>query len=262
MLKAALVIQFIILLAVPVAVGFWLRRQWRLSWILFFGGALAFVSAWIITSFFPLGGVFSLLLSSIIEMGALYVIYRYQLKTVKTEREAIMVGAGLAGMELIIVGIFTALSFTQMLSLRDAPDQDLIEIAARTDGVSEAEVEPARVDELRESIDDYWTQSWFVPLLQTSQPLTFLPIQAVLAVVVLGALLQNDFRPVVGAMALHFLSRVLPIFGGWAAGLLIWLSLSLVFGGFAIWYLKRLWPAIQQETADVSRTHRKAGKKT
>ncbi len=262
MLKAALVIQFIILLIVPVAVGFWLRRQWALSWILFFGGALAFVSAWIITSFFPIGGEVSLLLSSIVEMGALYLIYRYQLKTVKTEREAIMVGAGLAGMELIIVGIFTALSFTQMLPLRTAPDQDLIEIAARADGVSEEEVEPERIDELRELVDDYWNRSWYVPLLQTTQPLTFLPIQAVLAVVVLGALVQSDLRPLVGAMALHFLSRILPIFGGIVGGLVIWLGLSLVFGGFAIWYLRRLWPTIQQETAKASQARRKAEKKT
>jgi uncharacterized membrane protein YhfC len=260
-LTASLVVQLILLFATPIVVGFWLKRRLRLSWVLFLGGALSFVVAWIITILIPLPSGLGLLISSVVQMGVLYLIYRFLLSTVNTEREAFLVGAGQGGIELIILVIFLALpSFTQMLTLRDANDETLISLAARTDGISEEEVEPARIDELRESIDDYWSTPWYGPLAQAISSLTAIPIQMALAVMVLRALTQNTLRPLVSAMALFFLARNLPVIGGFWGGILAWLGLSLLFGGTAIWFLNRLWPVVREQTKTALKESRKAEK--
>lgn len=248
MLTALLGIQLVLLFVTPVAVGFWLKRRLGLPWSLFFGGALAFVISWVITNFIPLLGELGLLLSSITQMGALYLIYRLQLKA-DTEREALMVGAGLAGPELLLISILAILSLMQMLPLRDATDETIIELAARIDDISEEDVEPARINELREDIDDFWNTPWYVPLLQLVQSLALLPVQIALAVIVIGALIHDNLRPLLNAIILHFLSRLLPAYGGLIGGLFIWFGLSLLCTGVALWFLKRLWSEIEGQTA-------------
>jgi uncharacterized membrane protein YhfC len=313
-------IQFLLLLGIPIGIGFWFNRRWGLSWFLFFGGALAFVSALVVTNLFLLPGELGLLLSSITQMGALYLIYRFQLKTARTEREALMAGIGQAGIELILVGIFAGLGFVQISSLRGATDETLISLVAEADDVSEEEVEPARIDELRASIDDFWNTPWYGPLIQPIntfvqvlplrnatdetlislvaeaddipeeeveptridalreligdfwntpwygpliqpiQSLSFLPIQIALAVVVLRALTHNHWRPLINAMVLSVLSRILPLYGQFFGGLTVWLGLSLLFSGIALWFLNRLWPVVQAQTQKALEQRRKAQK--
>jgi uncharacterized membrane protein YhfC len=241
------IIQLILLLVLPIALGFWFKRWWGLSWNLFFGGALALMLSLVITSIISVPLEVGLLVSSITQMGALYLIYRFQLGA-DTARHAFMAGAGQGGAELILVGLFAVLSFTQMLPLRNATEDKLIDLVAKTDNVAEEEVEPARVDELREIIDDYWNAPWYEPLLQSLQLVAFLPIQVALAVIVLGALIDNNLRALISAIILHFLSRLVPIYGGALLGLIAWVGLSLGFGAVALWYLKRLWPTVREQT--------------
>lgn len=247
MLTSALIIQIVVLFAAPIAIGLWLNRRWRVSWILFLGGALAFVIAWVVVSVLPVPGVLNLVLMSIAQMAALYIVYRYQLKTARTEREAIMVGVGQAGMELILLGIISLLTLIQLLPLQNATDATVIDLAARIEGIPVEEVQPSQIDDIRDRIDSYWERPWYAPLFQLTQPLTYLPIQASLAIIVLWAITQNDLRPLLGAMALHYLSRVLPVYGASVVGIALWFVLSLLFGGLAIWFLRRIQPVVQQQ---------------
>lgn len=247
MLTVSLAIQFILLLVLPIALGFWFKRWWGLSWNLFFGGALAFMLSLVVTSLISVPLEVGLLVSSIAQMGALYLIYRFQMGA-DTERHAFMAGVGQGGAELILVGLFAVLSFTQMLPLRNATEEKLIELAARTDNVAEEEVKAATVEDLREIIDDYWDTPWYEPLLQSMQLLALLPVQVALAVIVLGALIHSNLRALISAIVLHFLSRIVPIYGGALAGIIVWLGLSLIFGAVAVWYLKRLWPTVREQT--------------
>ena len=270
MLTSSAIFQCILFLPAPIAIGFLVKQRLGLSWILFFGGALAFVSSYIVTSLLLLPGVFGLLLSSITQMGFLYLIYRFQLKAVDTAREAIMVGIGLGGIEVMLIGIFVALSILQVSQLRNATDEDLIKLAAAAKDVSEEKIEPSRIAELRESIEGFWHTPWYgpriqpiqsfiwalplrnttddvligwiadandlpeediqpervteireyiesfwttpqyAPLVQPILSLLFLPIPVALAIIVLGSLIQNRGWPLIGAMALHFLSQIIP----------------------------------------------------
>jgi uncharacterized membrane protein YhfC len=260
-LTFSLIIQIAVLIATPVVVGFWLNRRWKVFWILFLAGALAFVVSWVVASFFPLGNVISLALSSVTQMGVLYLIYRFQLKTVRTEREAIMVGIGLGGIELILLGVVAFFTLLQMSPLRNTTDETLIRLAARIEGISDDEVEPSQIDDLRDLSDRYWNRPWYEPLIQLLQPFTLLPIQASLAAIVLGAVTRNDSRPLFGAMALYYLSRVIPAYAAFAAGIAAWLALSLLFGGMAIWFLNRLRPVIEHQNEMALNQRRKLEKR-
>ena len=261
MITFALISHIIVLIAVPVAIGLWFNRRWRLSWFLFFGGSLAFVAAWVVTSFLALGGVLGLLASSITQMAALYLIYRYQLRTVRTEREALMVGTGLGGIELILMSVLALLTLMQMRPLRRASNEEIIRLAAQLNRVSEEEVRPADLDELRDLIDAYWNRPDYEPFLQMIQPLTFLPIQMVLAIITLAALIQQNLRPLLGAMSIHFLTRVTPSLAVSIGGTLVALALSLFYAGVALWFLYRLWPTAQKQNA-AAQAERKLAQQT
>ena len=241
-------IQILLLFGVPIVVGFWFKRRFGVSWILFFGGALSFVASWVVTSFVPVQGELNMLLASITQIGALYLIFRFQLRTANTEREAMMAGIGQAGIESILIAVYVALLLFQMIPLQNATDATLNSLVARSEGISEEEVEPGQLDDLRETIDDFWSTPWYGPLIQAIQSLSLLPVQAALAVLVLGALTHDHARPLLGAMALHFLSRIVPAYGGFFGGIIVWLAISLLFSGIALRFLYRLWPIIQNPT--------------
>ena len=317
MFTSSAIIQCILLLPAPIAIGFLVKQRLGLSWILFFGGALAFVSSYIVTSLILLPGVFGLLLSSITQMGFLFLIYRFQLKTVDTAREALMVGLGLGGIEVILVVIFVALSVLQATQLLNATDEALINLASTAEDIPEEKVEPAKIDELRESIDSFWHTPWYGPRIQPIQSfiwalplrnasdevllgwiadasdlpeediqperateirdyiesfwttpqyapviqpilsLIYLPIPVALAIIVLGAVIQNRWWPLMGATALHFLSQILPLLGR-VGGIFFELGVSLVFCGVATWFLYRLVPTIQERTKVALGKRRKA----
>lgn len=306
------VVQCLLLISVPIAVGFWFRQRWGLSWHLFLGGALAYVLALMVTNLILLPGEIGLMFSAIAQMGALYLVYRFQLKTARTERAALMAGVSQAGVEIMLMGVFAALSLLQMSSLRNATDEHLIDLAAKAYDVAEEEIAATQVDEMRASIDDVWSAPWYGPLIQPIQSfeeivlplrnateeelvswaarkndvtedeiepamidnmrtfidsfwntawyglliqplqaLSFLPVQAVLGVIVLRALTRDHWRPLVGAMGLHFLSRLLPLYGQLLGGLIVWLVISLLAGGMALWFLYRLRPVLQDQTSHI-----------
>ena len=252
MITLAFGVQFLLLLIGPAAIGFWFTQRLKLTWRLFFGGALAFVASWIITNFIPLPWQLGYLVSAILQTIALYLVYRFQLGTVNTEREALMVGLGQGGVELILIGLLAALSFMQMLPLRDVSDQRLIELTASWQDISEEKVDAQEVNDLRDLIEEYWDTPWYVPLLQSLQYLVALPIQIILAIVVLRAWVQSILSPLLAAMAIDFFYRVLTIYAFILGGSLIGLIVSLFFGGAALWYLSQLWPTIQEQTKSAS----------
>jgi hypothetical protein len=233
-----------------------------------------------------------------------------------------MVGAGHGGIELMLIGIFALLSFLQVSQLRNALDETLAELVTDVDDIAVEDVQPSRIDEMRDSIDEFWNSPWYgpviqpiqtfvqalplrntddeklrqviaeandlaedevqperitdlrhlidsfwntpeyAPLIQPFQALFTLPIQIALAVIVLGAVIHNRWRTLVTAMALHLLSRVLPLYGQLLGGVLAWLGLSILFGIVAIWFLNGRWSTIQAQANITFETKRSTERKT
>jgi uncharacterized membrane protein YhfC len=261
-LSNVLIIQMVLLVAVPVALGLWFRRSLQVTWMLFLGGGLAYAVAWILTNFLPLPSELGLLVSSAMQIGALYLVYRRMLDTVNTEREALMVGVGQAGIELIILVVFLLLpTFVQMRNLRSANDATLITTAARSQGIAEDQVQPSDIDNLRDTIDEYWSTPWYIPLVQMVPLFVALPVQAALAVIVMYSIVRGSLQLLAGAIALHYLAKSLPIYASVVAGAAAWVALSVVIGAVAIWFLKRLWPTVQNQVRVAAKQQRAVGKR-
>jgi uncharacterized membrane protein YhfC len=126
----------------PILLGFWLVRKFKLSWKLFFAGALTFIASQVLhipflyglTALFANGilpsppaawntifnAVLLGLLAGIFEETARYILFKFSLKKARTWNEGVLVGAGHGGVEAIILGVIGVLTVVNMVVMRNA----------------------------------------------------------------------------------------------------------------------------------------------
>lgn len=126
----------------PILLGFWLVRKFKLSWKLFFAGALTFIASQVLhipflyglTALFANGilpsppaawntifnAVLLGLLAGIFEETARYILFKFSLKKARSWNEGVLVGAGHGGVEAIIIGIIGVLTVVNMVVMRNA----------------------------------------------------------------------------------------------------------------------------------------------
>jgi uncharacterized membrane protein YhfC len=130
------------MILLPILLGFWLVRKFKLSWKLFFAGALTFIASQILhipflqvlTAMFNNGtlpsppaawmtifnAVLLGLLAGIFEETARYILFKFFLKESRTWEEGVLVGAGHGGVEAMIVGVLGVFTVINMVVLRNA----------------------------------------------------------------------------------------------------------------------------------------------
>jgi uncharacterized membrane protein YhfC len=130
------------MILLPILLGFWLVRKFKLSWKLFFAGALTFIASQILhipflqvlTAMFNNGtlpsppaawmtifnAVLLGLLAGIFEETARYILFKFFLKKSRTWEEGVLVGAGHGGVEAMIVGVLGVFTVINMVVLRNA----------------------------------------------------------------------------------------------------------------------------------------------
>ena len=59
---------------------------------------------------------------------------------------------------------------------------------------------------------------------------------------------MKDLRLLFGAMAAHFLSRILPAYGTFLVSPIAGTGVALLFGGLAIWFLYQVRTVVQSQT--------------
>ena len=126
----------------PILLGFWLVRKFKLSWKLFFAGALTFIASQVLhipflyglTALFANGilpsppvawntifnAVLLGLLAGIFEETARYILFKFSLKKARSWNEGVLVGAGHGGVEAIILGVIGVLTVVNMVVMRNA----------------------------------------------------------------------------------------------------------------------------------------------
>jgi uncharacterized membrane protein YhfC len=129
------------MIILPILLGFWLVRKFKLSWKLFFAGALTFIVSQVLhipflyglTALFTNGvlpnppaawttafnAVLLGLLAGIFEETSRYVLYKFILKKATTWNEGLLVGAGHGGVEAIILGVLGIFTLINMIALRN-----------------------------------------------------------------------------------------------------------------------------------------------
>jgi len=135
------IISMLGMILLPILLGFWLTRKFRLSWKLFLAGAVTFIASQVLhipalaglTALFANGtlpsppaawntifnAVILGLLAGIFEETARFILYKFFLKKAGTWQEGVLVGAGHGGAEAIILGVMGAFSIINLVVMKN-----------------------------------------------------------------------------------------------------------------------------------------------
>jgi uncharacterized membrane protein YhfC len=223
MLTIASLAELILVIGLPIGLGFWLRRRLGVSWLYFLAGALTFGVSQAVH--LPLnqgisaavGGVGELspwaealilgFTAGLCEETARYAAYRWVLPDLRRWREAVMYGAGHGGIEsVVLVGLMVGAAWLNMTVL-GAADLTAWGLPA------------GQVAQLQGQLDTYWGQEWFVPLLAAVERLLAIVFHIGMAVLVLQAVLR--LRPLYWLLAIGLHTAVnaaalLTVEAGWS----------------------------------------------
>jgi len=191
----------LLMMVMPILLGVFLARRLSLRWGLFGVGAATFIASQVVhiplnsglTALFagkilpappdawklPFNAVVLGLTAGLCEEIARYLVYRYWIKSARTWREALMFGAGHGGVEAIILGALVALTFVNLVFLRD------VDVAAL----------PVPADQqalAAKQIAEYWSAPWYATLLGAVERAFSLCFHLSAAVLVLQAFRRNN----------------------------------------------------------------------
>lgn len=236
------------MIVLPIALGFWLVRKFKLTWKLFFAGALTFIASQILhipflqvlTAMFNNGtlpsppvawttlfnAVLLGLLAGIFEETARYILFKFFLKKARTWNEGVLVGAGHGGVEAMILGVLGVFTVVNMAVMRNA---DLSALGIPADQLELA----------KQQVTAFWSSPAYTGLLGLAERVFAICLHIALSVMVLCsvayrkpvwfwlAMLWHAFvdaaavylSPIVGALAVE----------GVVAGTAV-VSLAILFG--------------------------------
>ena len=147
MLIAAYLVNVLGMIVLPIVLAFYLTRKFSLPWKLVLAGALTFIASQVLhipavaglTALFNNGtlppvpessralfnAVVLGLLAGIFEETARWILFRFNLKNVKTWAEGVLVGVGHGGVEALLLGILGLVSVVSMITLRNVDPETL-----------------------------------------------------------------------------------------------------------------------------------------
>ena len=220
MLTLAFIIELVFVIGFPLALGVWIHRRWRVSWLLFAAGAITFGLSQAVH--LPMNmGVFALLgtpnplpgwanaillglTAGLCEETARYLVFRWILRDQRESREALMFGAGHGGIESIVfVGLAVGAAFVNMSVLQGAN----LENWALPGG---------QLVQLQAQFDAYWGQVWYMPLLGAAERLFSITFHMGMAVLVLQAVVRRRPAFWLLAVGLHTATNAVAVTTGQA----------------------------------------------
>jgi len=138
MIYFLLSLNFLLMIAMPLALGWFIARRRGASWRLFGIGAVTFIAAQVfhipfnflvdrsgilpedlsIVTNLVIVALFLGLSAGVFEEGARYLAYRYWARDARTWGKGLMLGAGHGGVESIIVGLLGGINFVALAAMR------------------------------------------------------------------------------------------------------------------------------------------------
>jgi uncharacterized membrane protein YhfC len=177
MLTFLAILNFILMIALPlILVVFLIRRfglSWGLGWRLVGVGALTFIASQIVhiplllaltavfkqvlpdlppAAILPFNAVVLGLMAGLCEEIARYVVYRFFLKDARTWPQALVFGAGHGGVEAVIFGVLAGLTTLQMIVLHNT-DPNAWGVPA------------AQLPAVQQQVATFWASPWYAALL-------------------------------------------------------------------------------------------------
>lgn len=136
MRTALYILNFVLMIGLPIALGIFLARRYRVPWRLWLIGGVTFILSQVghipfnilvfngvvfppaTTWPLPLLAIGLGLSAGLFEETARYLVYKFWIKEARTWRQGVMFGAGHGGTEAIIVGGLAALTTVQLFALQ------------------------------------------------------------------------------------------------------------------------------------------------
>jgi uncharacterized membrane protein YhfC len=248
-LEITIPIQIVLQFAVPVLAGWLVVRRYGQETPdplrIFLGGAVAFAAAQFLllalaqgVSMLSLPAVpepWSSLVSvaayaaamAVIGSLAFYAVLRFWLREARSWADGLMLGIGYGAAESLLTGLFTAVWFVTMESMKTQPAAETI-----------TEEEKTR---LADALSTYWGTPWHVPLASAIQELLFLVIALGLAALVMQVFLRRNHAFLPAGAGFSFLATATPLALG-QLGLGYSLAGTAVFALLALLIVARLRP--------------------
>lgn len=212
----------LLMIAIPVVLGWVLARMFGVRWKLYLIGAVTFVAAQVLHIPFNqfvllpwleslgmtgagqgaglvLFGLIVGLSAGVFEETARYISYRTWAKEARTWEQGLMFGAGHGGIEAILLGMLAFIAFVQIMAIQ---------------GVDLSTVIPAEQLDLAEAqINAYWSLPWFGAMLGAVERVFAICIQLLLSLLVLQAFLRKNMLWFVVAILWHMLVNAVAVVG-------------------------------------------------
>jgi len=207
-----LVLNFLLMVLLPVLLGLFVATRKRISWRFFGIGAVSFILAQVLhipfnylvtnrmfglldlnsqSATLLLNAVFLGLSAGLFEEGSRYIAYRYWAKDARTYGKGLMMGAGHGGAESILLGILGALNVIVLLGYRSGYFQGL--------------VPEDQAPLVIETINSLVSLPWFETLFGALERVFALCIQLSLSLTVLQVFIRRTLRWLLLAIVWHSL---------------------------------------------------------
>ncbi len=221
MLYFTYTLNFILMMAMPIALGVFLARRFKLGWGLWAIGAATFILSQVVH--IPLNmGLTALFTNKILppppeawrpffnpmvlgltaglcEETARYLVYRFWIKDAWTWRAGVVFGAGHGSVEAIILGGLAALTTLQLFALQGV---DLTTLG----------LPPEQLPLAQKQIADFWSAPWPATLLGAVERFFTIPFHIAMAVVVLQAVKRKNLLWLVAAILMHTLANAIVVY--------------------------------------------------
>lgn len=236
------------MIVLPILLGFWLTRKFKLSWKLFFAGAATFILSQILhipfligtTALFTNGtlpsppaawstafnAVFLGLAAGVFEETSRWVLYKFILKKNRTWNEGVLVGAGHGGVEAFLLGVMGVFTLINMIVLRNV-DMSVMGIPAD------------QLELARQQVNEFWASPAYVGLLGFFERVFAITLHIALSVMVLYGIAYKKplwfwlavlWHSIVDAVAVYTLPLVGALGVEGIIAVMALVSLAILFG--------------------------------
>jgi uncharacterized membrane protein YhfC len=235
MLTLSAILNPLLMLALPLALGLFLARRLGLPWRLYLIGAATFIGSQFVhiplnvglDRLFDSGALpvppeaYHLLFNAVVlglsaglcEEIARFVVYRWWIKSARSWREALMFGAGHGGVESFITGLLVALSVVNLLVL------------ANTD-LTTLPLTPEQMDQARQVLAEFRANPWYFPLLGALERVFAMTFHLSAAVLVLQVFRRRNILWLLVAILWHAALNAIAVYVAGTAGV-VWTEAAL-----------------------------------
>jgi len=257
MLLVMHILSPMLMVVIPLVLGAWVVRRWRLDWALFGLGAVTFIISqilhipfnqfilspqlerwgWLSADGWPWVMVALMLglSAGLFEELARYFVLKRISSRVQGWSEGVLFGLGHGGIEAIIVGGLAFYGLIQALTFRGVP----------LEGV----VPPEQLEGARIQLEGYWGMAWYEPLWATLERISAIAFHTMAALLVLMSIRQRRIVWLVGAIMAHALFNAVALVSVKAWGVAATETILAAVGLGCLWVIFRLRPRLVANVA-------------